>query len=85
MGSDYTKKYKTIDLLYYEHYQYVNDAIGREKQIKRWSREKKLKLIYIENPKLESLNQQLFDDYQVTKNDVLEIVNILKEKYLEQV
>jgi translation elongation factor P/translation initiation factor 5A len=63
----------------------VNDAIGREKQIKRWSREKKLKLIYIENPKLESLNQQLFDDYQVTKNDVLEIVNILKEKYLEQV
>ena len=85
LGSGYTKKYKTVDLLYYEHYQYANDAIGREKQIKRWRREKKLKLIYTKNPELKSLNQQLFNDHQMTGKDVLEIADILKERYLEEV
>ena len=85
LGSGYTKKYKTVDLLYYEHYQYANDAIGREKQIKRWRREKKLKLVCTKNPKLKSLNQQLFNDYQMIEKDVLEIVDILKEKYLEEI
>ena len=31
LGSNYTRKYKTKDLLYYEHYQYVDIAIYREK------------------------------------------------------
>jgi predicted GIY-YIG superfamily endonuclease len=40
-----------IDLLvYYEQFQYVEDAIVREKQIKGWRREKKRALIESLNP-----------------------------------
>ena len=80
-GSNYTKKYKTKDLLYYEHYQYVNSAIYREKEIKKWRREKKLELIKSKNPKLKSLNQELFDTHKMTQKDIQEIADILKENY----
>lgn len=51
-------KYNCGDLVYYEVYQYVNDAISREKQLKKWSRKKKDDLIKKSNPKLLSLNEQ---------------------------
>jgi len=41
----FTKKYKVTRLVYYESMQDVNAAIAREKQIKRWRREKKVRLI----------------------------------------
>jgi putative endonuclease len=41
----FTKRYKVNRLVYYESMGEVNDAIAREKQIKRWRREKKVKLI----------------------------------------
>ncbi len=83
-GCNFSKKYKTYDLIYFEHYQYVNDAINREKEIKKWRREKKLTLVRSENPELKSLNQQLFNDYNIAREDIIEIVNILKENYREQ-
>ena len=44
-------KYHCYNLLYFEIFQYVEDAIRREKQIKGYSRQKKLELIKNENPK----------------------------------
>ena len=41
----FSKRYKVNRLVYYESMGEVNDAIAREKQIKRWRREKKVKLI----------------------------------------
>ncbi|MFC1622638.1 GIY-YIG nuclease family protein [Patescibacteria group bacterium] len=41
----FTKKYKCHKLVYYEFYQYVDNAINREKQIKKWNRKKKEFLI----------------------------------------
>ena len=49
-------KYYCYNLIYYERHTYINNAIAREKQIKRWSRNKKMDLIKIENPKLAFLN-----------------------------
>ena len=46
----FTKRYNTNRLVYYETYNDVNDAIAREKQLKRWSRTKKEKLISDMNP-----------------------------------
>ncbi len=40
----FTKKYQCHRLVYYESYQEVQAAISREKQIKRWGREKKIAL-----------------------------------------
>ncbi len=41
----FTKKYRIKQRAYYEHTTDVNAAIAREKQIKKWRREKKIKLI----------------------------------------
>jgi len=41
----FTKKYQCHKLVYYEEYQYINDAIHREKQLKKWNRAKKEFLI----------------------------------------
>ena len=41
----FTQKYQCHRLVYYESHQDVQTAIAREKQIKRWRREKKIALI----------------------------------------
>lgn len=46
----FTKKYHIWKLVYYETYEDPENAILREKQIKKWRREKKLWLIKKENP-----------------------------------
>lgn len=81
LGAEFTKKYKINDLLYYEEYQYVNDAINREKEIKKWRREKKINLIKNKNLEFKSLNQKLFDDHDLGEEDIKEIVSILKGRY----
>ncbi|MEK0421943.1 MAG: hypothetical protein RLZZ161_1794 [Bacteroidota bacterium] len=43
--NSYTYSRRPVELLYYESYQWVWDAIAREKQIKGWSRVKKEALI----------------------------------------
>jgi len=42
-------------LVYYESYQDVQVAIGREKQLKHWRREKKIALIEKMNPRWQDL------------------------------
>ena len=46
----FTKKYRCNSLLYYECYQNVEEAIFREKELKGWSRKKKMTLIKGMNP-----------------------------------
>ncbi len=46
----FTKKYKVKDLVYYEQANDVNEAIIREKQLKKWNRQWKINLIEKENP-----------------------------------
>ena len=46
----FTKKYDITHLVYAEEHQDINDAINREKSIKKWNREWKIKLIEELNP-----------------------------------
>ncbi len=46
----FTKKYEVKDLLYFETFSSPEEAIKREKQLKRWNREWKLRLIRKTNP-----------------------------------
>jgi len=46
----FTKLYNIKHLVYYESFTDVRAAIAREKQIKDWSRSKKLALIRCRNP-----------------------------------
>ena len=54
-GSTFTRKYGINQVVYFEQYARVEDAIDREKEIKRWRREKKVKLIESSNPHWEDL------------------------------
>ncbi len=51
----FTQKYNCCNLVYFEHFKYINDAIAREKQLKRWRREKKVALIEKNNPTWKNL------------------------------
>ena len=46
----FTKKYGLNTLIYFEVHQNVNDAILREKQLKKWKRQWKIDLVEKENP-----------------------------------
>ncbi len=52
----FAARYEVRRLVYYQPFADVRDAIAREKQIKRWRREKKLALIRTANPKLRDLS-----------------------------
>jgi putative endonuclease len=51
----FTNKYKIHRLVYYETYDQVQRALGREKQLKGWRREKKIALIEKMNPRWQDL------------------------------
>lgn len=46
----FTDKYNVTNLVYVETYETIEEAIAREKQLKRWSRSKKVTLIESLNP-----------------------------------
>jgi len=52
----FTFDYDSVRLVYWESYDDVHKAIGREKQLKRWRREKKLWVIARANPKFRDLS-----------------------------
>ena len=52
-------KYHCYNLVYYEDYKYINNAIAREKEIKKWGRRKKMALIQTDNPELKFLNESI--------------------------
>jgi putative endonuclease len=51
----FTSKYKIHRLVYFERFQYIGNAIAREKELKGWLREKKVALITAANPTWEDL------------------------------
>jgi len=54
-GSKFTEKYNLKDLIYFEKFTDVNQAINKENQLKNWHKEWKLNLIKEKNQKLETL------------------------------
>jgi putative endonuclease len=51
----HTARYEIHRLVYFERFQYVNRAIGRENEIKSWTRAKKVALIERVNPTWDDL------------------------------
>lgn len=54
----FTAKYNVNILVYFETFQYINDAIDREKQLKKWNREWKINLIEEENKDWKDLSEE---------------------------
>ena len=55
----FTKQYKIHHLVYYEIHDNPQSAILREKQIKKWNRSWKIRLIEEKNPEWEDLYTQI--------------------------
>jgi putative endonuclease len=56
----FSQKYNCCRLVWFERYQYVRNAIAREKQIKSWGRQKKLARIEEINPAWADLSDGWF-------------------------
>ena len=57
--NSFTAKYSVHKLVYFEETTDVYSAISREKQLKKWSREKKNTLIKMQNPEWKDLSETL--------------------------
>jgi putative endonuclease len=51
----FTKRYNINRLVYYEVFEHIGNAIAREKQIKAWTRAKRIALIKTMNPAWQDL------------------------------
>jgi putative endonuclease len=59
--NSFAGKYHCHNLVYYEHFTNIEYAIEREKEIKKWSRQKKLALIESMNPSWRFLNDEIIE------------------------
>ncbi len=57
--NSFAGKYYCHNLVYYEHFTHIDYAIRREKELKKWSREKKNALILSSNPEWKFLNDEV--------------------------
>ena len=56
----YTHSRRPLSLVYLEETRYINNAIAREKQLKGWSRKKKIALIESNFEELKTLSKKIF-------------------------
>ena len=63
----FTKRYRVHRLVYFESYNYVQTAISREKEIKRWIRQRRVALIESTNPTWEDLAGDWFTPERLRK------------------
>ena len=59
LAAGFTRKYSVHNLVYYEVSDSIESAILREKQLKKWKREWKIRLIEKTNPGWDDLYQEL--------------------------
>ncbi|MEZ5813584.1 MAG: GIY-YIG nuclease family protein [Alphaproteobacteria bacterium] len=58
----FTKDYNVDQLVYFEVFDYPQDAIAREKQVKNWNRAKKSMLVERMNPEWRDLSDEWYED-----------------------
>jgi putative endonuclease len=64
----FTSRYKIDRLVYSERFKRVGYAIAREKQLKRWTRIKKIRLIVSMNPTWKDLAEDWFPELEKKAN-----------------
>ncbi|MDR1361530.1 MAG: GIY-YIG nuclease family protein [Rickettsiales bacterium] len=67
----FTKEKNIHKLGYYEYYKYINNAIAREKMLKKWNRAWKYRLIETMNPEWKDLAEEL-DKVDIYKTPTIE-------------
>jgi len=57
----FTEKYDIVRLVYFEQFDDPENAIKREKRLKKWNRAWKIRLIEVQNPNWEDLYPEIAD------------------------
>jgi len=60
-GLKFCKEYNITDLMYYEEYPLIIDAISREKQLKNWHRDWKWNLVKSKNKYLYDISREWYN------------------------
>ncbi|AFD08155.1 GIY-YIG nuclease family protein [Solitalea canadensis] len=68
----FTKKYNVHFLIYYERFQYIEDAINREKELKGWTRAEKESLIENENSDWNFWNELVMEAWPPSREMLIE-------------
>jgi putative endonuclease len=63
----FTSRNKIDKLVYFERFARIPEAIAREKQLKKWSRIKKIRLIVAQNPTWQDLSAEWASQFNLTK------------------
>jgi len=66
----FSSRYNLTRLVYYENFVYPDTAIAREKEIKGWRRNKKIKLIETMNPHWHDLAARWYDLYKPPQHPI---------------
>ena len=61
INDGFTSKYNVNILVYFESFQFINDAILREKRLKKWNRQWKINLIEEENKNWKDLSEDWYN------------------------
>ena len=59
VNDGFTARYNCKKLVYFDDFENVNDAISREKQLKRWHRDWKNNLVTEMNPQWNDLSEEI--------------------------
>jgi hypothetical protein len=84
LGCEFTRRYKIKYLIYWENTENVWVALEREKEIKKWRREKKLALAQSLNPRMVDLSHQMLKDEGLGEVEIEEIIAELRLKYKQK-
>jgi len=57
LAKGFSSRYRINKLVYYEEFDYIEDAINREKQLKNWHRQWKINLINEFNPRWRNISE----------------------------
>ncbi len=82
-GCEFSNKYNLTELMYYEEYPLMIDAIAREKQLKKWHRAWKWKLIKRENEGLNDISKDWFSKEDYENIEICSKMDKLDEYYRE--
>lgn len=80
----FAKKYRINQLIYFEESSDITAAIAREKQLKKWSRIKKIALIEKVNPGWKDLNTDLSTTLEMTSENIWRTTDIKKDSQLSR-
>jgi putative endonuclease len=61
INQGFSSRYNISRLVYFETFQYINDAILREKRLKKWNRQWKINLIEEENKEWNDLSEDWYN------------------------